>query len=57
MLRSVLSMTEKEWKQLTEMRECIMSSCMQSFDPEYMDSFAQLLAKSLAGKGDPAIKK
>jgi len=45
-------MTQDEWKQLVEMRECIMTSCMQSFDPAYMDSFAQLLAKSLEGKGD-----
>jgi len=29
-----------------------MTSGMQSFDPTYMDSFAQLLAKSLRGKGD-----
>ena len=45
-------MTEQEWKQLTEMRECIKTSGMQSFDPAYMDSYAQLLAKSLEGKGD-----
>jgi hypothetical protein len=48
-------MTDQEWKQLNEMRECIMSSGLQSFDAEYMDSFAQLLAKSLQGKGDAAI--
>ena len=45
-------MTEAEWKQLTEMRECIKTSGMQAFDPAYMDSYAQLLSKSLAGKGD-----
>ncbi len=45
-------MTDAEWKQLTEMRECIMSSGMQSFDSDYMDSYAQLLAKSLQGKGN-----
>jgi hypothetical protein len=45
-------MTEQEWKQLTEMRDCIKASGMQSFDPAYMDSYAQLLAKSLEGKGD-----
>lgn len=28
------------------------SSGMTAFDAEYMDSFAQLLAKSLVGKGD-----
>ena len=49
-------MTDKEWQQLVEMRECIMtSSGMQSFDSEYMDSFAQLLAKSLHGKGNEII--
>jgi hypothetical protein len=47
-----IQMTESEWKQLKEMRECIKSSGMQAFDPAYMDSYAQLLAKSLAGKGD-----
>jgi hypothetical protein len=45
-------MTDAEWQQLVEMRECIMTSGMQSFDPAYMDSFAQLLAKSLQGKGN-----
>ena len=45
-------MTEQEWKQLEEMRECIKSSGMQAFDTAYMDSYAQLLAKSLVGKGD-----
>lgn len=50
-------MTEAEWKQLKEMRECIKSSGMQSFDPAYMDSYAQLLAKSLAGKGDMVYRK
>jgi hypothetical protein len=48
-------MTDQEWKQLTEMRECIMTSGIQAFDSEYMDSFAQLLAKSLAGKGNGPI--
>lgn len=45
-------MTEAEWKQLAEMRECIKTSGMQAFDSAYMDSYAQLLSKSLAGKGD-----
>jgi hypothetical protein len=49
-------MTEAEWKQLKEMRECIRSSDMQAFDPDYMDSFARLLAKSLSGKGDQPIR-
>jgi hypothetical protein len=49
-----IQMTESEWKQLKEMRECIKTSGMQAFDTEYMDSYAQLLAKSLAGKGDRA---
>jgi len=48
-------LTDEEWKQLTEMRECIMTSCMQSFDPAYMNSYAQLLAKSLQGKGDTLV--
>lgn len=44
--------TEEEYKQLLEMRECIHASCMMSFDSEYMESYAKLLAKSLEGKGD-----
>lgn len=48
-------MTEAEWKQLVEMRDCIKASGMQAFDPAYMDSYAQLLSKSLAGKGDPPV--
>jgi hypothetical protein len=47
-----IPMTEQEWKQLKEMRECIKTSGMQAFDTAYMDSYAQLLAKSLVGKGD-----
>lgn len=45
-------MTEAEWKQLKEMRECIKASGMQAFDSAYMDSYAQLLSKSLSGKGN-----
>jgi len=56
MVIAKLPMTDQEWQQLVEMRECIMtSSGMQSFDAEYMDSFAQLLAKSLHGKGNEII--
>ena len=51
-----IQMTESEWKQLKEMRECIKSSGMQAFDPAYMDSYAQLLAKSLVGKGDGVMQ-
>ena len=50
-----IPMTEAEWKQLKEMRECIKSSGMQAFDTAYMDSYAQLLAKSLIGKGDGVV--
>jgi hypothetical protein len=45
-------MTDEEWQQLVEMREYIHSSNIQAFDSEYIESFAQLLAKSLQGKGD-----
>lgn len=49
-------MTNEEWQQLMEMRECIMkSNDMQAFDADYMDSYAQLLAKSLMGKGDGVV--
>ena len=45
-------MTDEECQQLVEMREYIHSSNIQAFDSEYIESFAQLLAKSLQGKGD-----
>jgi hypothetical protein len=49
-------MTDQEWKQLVEMRECLRtSSGMLAFDSEYMDSYAQLLAKSLMGKGNGVV--
>ena len=49
-------MTDQEWKQLVEMRECLRtSSGMLAFDSEYMDSYAQLLAKSLQGKGNGVV--
>lgn len=49
-------MTEQEHKELREMHDCVKQSCMMSFDPEYMDHYARLLAKSLEGKGDSIIK-
>jgi hypothetical protein len=46
-------MTDKEWQQLTEMRDHIQAAgSVTSFDPEYLDYFSQLLAKSLQGKGN-----
>lgn len=48
-------MTDQEWTQLTQMRDCIHNSSPMAFDSQYMESYATLLAKSLEGKGDPPI--
>ena len=46
-------MTDQEWKQLTEMRDCIRKSgSVASFDSKYMEYYTYLLAKSLQGKGN-----
>jgi hypothetical protein len=46
-------MTDLEWQQLTEMRDHIQAAgSVTSFDPEYLNHFSQLLAKSLQGKGN-----
>lgn len=50
-------MTDQEWKQLVEMRDCIKNSGPMAFDSAYMESYAVLLAKSLEGKGDGPIHK
>lgn len=49
-------MTDQEWKQLVEMRDCIKNSGPMAFGSEYMESYAVLLAKSLEGKGNGPIR-
>lgn len=50
-------MTDQEWKELTEMRNHIRSAgSVMSFDSKYMEYYSYLLAKSLEGKGDGAIR-
>jgi len=47
------SMTDQEWKELTEMREHIQAAgSVMSFDSKYMEHYSRLLAKSLHGKGN-----
>jgi len=47
------TMTEQEWKELTEMRNHIQNSgSVTAFDAKYMEYYSYLLAKSLQGKGD-----
>lgn len=47
------TMTNEEWKQLTEMREHIQAAgAVASFDTAYMEHYSYLLAKSLEGKGN-----
>lgn len=47
------TMTAQEWKELTEMRECIrLCGSVTAFDAKYMEHYSYLLAKSLQGKGD-----
>ena len=51
------TMTDQEWKELTEMRNHIQSAwSVMSFDSEYMEYYSYLLAKSLHGKGDGIIR-
>lgn len=46
-------MTDEEWQQLTEMRDHIKNAgSVASFDPQYLDYYSHLLAKSLQGKGN-----
>ena len=47
------TMTDQEWKELTEMRNHIQNAgSVTSFDAKYMEHYSYLLAKSLQGKGD-----
>jgi hypothetical protein len=51
-------MTDQEWQQLIEMRDHITNAgSVASFDPQYLDYYSQLLAKSLQGKGDAISHK
>jgi hypothetical protein len=56
MLIAKKTMTDQEWKELTEMRNHIQSAgSVMSFDSKYMEYYSYLLAKSLQGKGDGII--
>ena len=56
MLIAKKTMTDQEWKELTEMRNHIQSAgSVMSFDSKYMEYYSYLLAKSLRGKGDGII--
>lgn len=51
------TMTDQEWKELTEMRDCIRKSgSVTAFDSKYMEYYSYLLAKSLEGKGNGVIR-
>jgi aspartate/tyrosine/aromatic aminotransferase len=53
MVIATKTMTEEEWKQLTEMRDYIQKSgSVASFDTAYMEHYSYLLSKSLEGKGN-----
>lgn len=45
-------METQEWNRLVTMRNEILSSNLQSFDSLYLEKYAELLSKSLQGKGD-----
>jgi len=50
------TMTDKEWKELTEMRDCIRKAgSVTAFDSKYMEHYTYLLAKSLQGKGNGVV--
>lgn len=46
--------TVNEHNELQKMHECITENGMASFDTAYLERYAELLAKSLYGKGDSA---
>lgn len=51
------TMTDQEWKELTEMRNHIQNAgSVMSFDSKYMEYYTYLLAKSLQGKGNGIIR-
>jgi len=51
------TMTDQEWKELTEMRDCIRRcGSVTAFDAKYMEYYTYLLAKSLQGKGNGIIR-
>lgn len=57
MVIATKSMTEQEWQQLTEMRDCIRKAgSVTAFDSKYMEYYSYLLAKSLAGKGNGIVR-
>lgn len=45
-------MEKTEWDRLISMRNEIQRSNIQSFDSFYLEKYAELLSKSLEGKGD-----
>jgi hypothetical protein len=45
-------MTQEEWDQLVSMRRQISDSSITSFNSLYLERYTELLAKSLAGKGN-----
>lgn len=48
-------LTQEEWDELVVLKNAI-SYCPSSVHPVKMERFTQLFARTLAGKGDPAIR-
>lgn len=47
-------MNEEDWTNLSNMHKELTRSHLASYDTAYLEKYAELLAKSLEGKGDPS---
>lgn len=45
-------MTPQDSAELDKMHNILSTSSLQHFDPVFLEKYAELFAKSLAGKGD-----
>ena len=46
-------MNNEDWTNLNNMHRELTSNHLASYDTAYLEKYAELLAKSLEGKGDP----
>jgi hypothetical protein len=46
-------MNNEEWTNLNNMHKELTTNHLAAYDTAYLEKYAELLAKSLEGKGDP----
>lgn len=46
-------MNDDDWNNLSNMHKELTKNHLASYDTAYLEKYAELLAKSLEGKGDP----